>query len=165
MLPTTPPGDKQPGEEAALRSENGPAPRPRRGTSPRLSRTAVNMLVDAALLAVFLVLTFTAAVLRFIFPRATVAANWVLWGWGYDDWSQLHFVTFCAFLLGVLVHVMLNWTWICSVVVKRWPRKASKKASQPDDGIQTLYGVGTLIVIVNIVGLLLAAAALSIVAP
>lgn len=153
--------------------ESGPSKSPKpevplskgRAAPRRISRTVVNFLLDATLLVVLLILAWVTALLRFIFPRPTVSAGWSLWGLGYDDWSQFQFVVVCVFLLGVLVHLMLHWTWICSVVSTRWPRPTGRKAPRTDDGIQTLYGVGTLIAIVNIVGLLLAAAALTIVAP
>lgn len=126
-----------------------------------LSRTAVNFLLDLFLLLVFLVLAWTAIVLRFVFPAGTAAAGWRLWGAGYDDWAAWQFVWTCVFALAVLVHLMLHWSWICGVVssrLSRW-RGATVRA---DEGTQTLYGVGLLIVIVNVLGLLIAAAALGI---
>jgi hypothetical protein len=139
----------------------GPAGRPLR----KLSRTAVNFIVDIVLLLVFLALAWITTVLRFVFPAPTAAAGWTLWGWGYDRWSAFQFNVLCLFALTVLLHVMLHWSWVCGVVAARLPRRNGQPARQPDDGIRTLYGVGTLIAIANLLGLLLAAAALSIVPP
>ncbi len=122
------------------------------------SRTAVNFLLDAALLAVFVFLMAASAIVRFVFPPGTTAAGWQLWGLGYDEWSAIQFALVALLALGVLVHVMLHWSWVCGVVANR----VAKRKGKVDDGLQTIYGVGLLIVICNVVGLLLAAAALSV---
>ncbi|HIE96508.1 MAG TPA: hypothetical protein EYG03_10785 [Planctomycetes bacterium] len=55
-----------------------------------------------------------------------------------------------AFLgLGVLLHVMLHWTWVCSVLSKR----VLGRREVPDNGTRTIYGVSMFI------GLLLMGAA------
>lgn len=123
-----------------------------------MSRTAVNFLLDATLLAVFLLLVAVSAVVRFVFPPGTTADGWQLWGFGFDDWGALQFGLVAVLTLGVLVHVMLHWSWVCGVLASRMLGRKGKV----DDGVQTIYGVGLLIVICNVVGLLIAAAALSI---
>ena len=129
-----------------------------------MSRTTVNFLVDVSLLLNFLVLVWVSVVLRFVFPRGTAAHGWLLWGAGYDDWCSAQFVALCVFALIVLLHVMLHWSWVCGVVSSRLSRWAGRTI-RPDEGSQTLYGVGLLIVLVNILGLAIAAAALMIQAP
>jgi hypothetical protein len=87
-----------------------------------------------------------------------------LWGHGFDDWSALQFSLLCVFALGILVHLMLHWSWICGVVANRLSRWRGRSLHL-DEGTQTLYGVGLLIVALNVVGFLIAAAALSIQVP
>ncbi|MFO0950293.1 MAG: hypothetical protein U0835_03915 [Isosphaeraceae bacterium] len=41
---------------------------------------------------------------------------------------------------------MLHWNWVCSVVASQILR-----ARRPDDSMQTIYGVGTLIVLLHII--------------
>lgn len=127
-----------------------------------MSRTVLNFLLDSLLLAAFAVLVWSAVVVRFVFPPGTSAGGWLLWGLGYDQWVSLQFAMVAILALGVLIHVMLHWTWVCGFVAARLGR--GKKAKL-DDGTQTLYGVGLLIVIVNILGLAIAAAALSVQGP
>ena len=65
-------------------------PGPQRDTAERgISRTDVNFVLDAALLAVFTVLMGVSAVVRFVFPRASAATGWRLWGHSLDDWCDL----------------------------------------------------------------------------
>lgn len=129
-----------------------------------VSRTMVNFLLDAALLVIFLMLAWISVVLRFIFPAGTAATGWLLWGRGFDDWSAFQFSLVCVFALGILVHLMLHWSWICGVLTSRMSRWRGRPM-RLDDGTQTLYGVGLLIAVLNVVGLLIASAALSIRAP
>lgn len=145
----------------AKTEEQSPAPT----RSPRgWSRTIVNFWLDLALLIAFLSLAWVSVVLRFVFPAGTAAAGWTLWGRGFDDWSAFQFVLLCVFALGVLLHLMLHWSWVCGVVSSRLSRWRGKPI-RFDEGAQTLYGVGLLIVVVNVVGLLIAAAALTIQMP
>lgn len=138
---------------------------PERPRSPRgWSRTGVNFLLDLALLVVFLLLASVSVVVRFVFPAGTAAAGWTLWGRGFDDWSAIQFGLLCLLAFGVLLHLMMHWSWVCGVVASRLSRWRGRSI-RFDDGAQTLYGVGLLIVAVNVVGLLIAAAALMIRAP
>ena len=146
-----------PSEARAPSSER---PRPSRGWS----RTDVNFLLDLALLVVFLLLASVSVVVRFVFPAGTAATGWTLAGRGYDDWSALQFALLSLLAFGVLLHLMMHWSWVCGVVASRLSRWRGKPI-RFDDGEQTLYGVGLLIVVVNVVGLLIAAAALMIRAP
>jgi hypothetical protein len=119
-----------------------------------MSRTLVNFFLDALLLALTLALVWTAVVLRFVFPSATRADGWALWGMDYDAWADVHFVLLGVFVFALLLHLMLHWNWVCSVVLTRLLRRPGKV----DDGVQTLYGVGTLIAVVLVtLGLLIAA--------
>lgn len=127
-----------------------------------MSRTLINFVLDLFLLSVTLAIVWTSFVLRFVFPPATTAAGWTLWGASYDAWSDLQFVLLAIVMLAILVHVMLHWTWVCGVIATRIFRR---KAKTRDDGSLTLYGVGALIVVFNILGVALAAAHFSVSPP
>lgn len=127
-----------------------------------MSRAVVNLLLDSLLLVVFCLLLWSSAVVRFLFPRPAEADGWLLWGLDYQQWSGIPFVALCLLAVGVLVHVMLHWSWVCGVVSVKLLRN---KKARVDEGAQTLYGVGLLIVLINVLGLALAAAALSIRSP
>ena len=135
-------------------------------TPPRRGRgwtwNDVNLLLDAALLVVFAALCFAAVVVRFVFPPGPGAKGWTLWGLDYDAWGGIQFGLVAALALGVLVHVMLHWSWVCNMVAGRF---LGSRSGRVDDGLQTIYGVGLLIVLLNVVGIAVAAAVLTIRGP
>lgn len=142
--------------ETILAQETEKAEKKRGG----LSKTAINFWVDASLLITFSALVWVTVVVRYVFPPAAVATGWSLWGLTLDDWIATQFNVLAVFSLIVLLHVMLHWSWVCGVIA-RWRGQKGKV----DEGVQTLLGVGTLIVLLNIVGALIAAAWLSVEAP
>ena len=119
---------------------HAPAPS-RKGSPGRISRTLVNFWLDALLAVVFVKLSITAVIVQFVFPPGIAAKGATLWGLSYGQWCSLQFALIATLGLGVLVHVMLHWTWVCSVLAKR----ILKLSELPDDGIRTVYGVGFLI--------------------
>ena len=122
----------------------------------------INLLLDAALLITFMALCFAAVVVRFVFPPGPAADGWTLWGLDYDAWGGLQFALLATLAIGILVHVMLHWSWVCTMVASR---VSGDRKARVDDGLQTIYGVGLLIVILSAVGLGVAAAVLSVVGP
>lgn len=122
----------------------------------------INLVLDAVLLVVFMALCFAAVVVRFVFPPGPGAKGWTLWGFDYDAWGGIQFGLVAALALGVLVHVMLHWSWVCNMVAGRFVKT---RQGRVDDGLQTIYGVGLLIVLLAAVGGALAAAVLTIRGP
>lgn len=127
-----------------------------------MSRTIINFLLDTVLLAAFATLIWTAVVVRFVFPPAYDAKGWSLWGYSLDQWLAIQFAMVATLTLGILLHVMLHWSWVCGVIASRITRD---KRAKIDSGTQTLYGVGLLIVILNVLGMAIAVAALTIRGP
>lgn len=126
-----------------------------------MSRAMINFVLDTTLLVAFLLLTWCSVVVRFVFPPGPDAKGWTLWGASYDQWAGIQFGLVATLALGFLIHVMLHWNWVCGMVSSRIAGGKGKV----DDGLQTVYGVGLLIVVFNIVGAGIAAAALTIQGP
>lgn len=145
-----------------IKASGGP-PKPARAGSG-LTRARFNLLLDTTLLVVFIAVCWVAVVIRFVFPVSASAAGWTLWQFGLDDWISLEFNLVAAFALLVLLHVMLHWNWVCGVTAEWLSRRRGQRV-KPDEGLRTIYGVGLLIAIVNLLGLLTAAAVLSIQSP
>ena len=132
----------------------------------RITKTDINFWLDFCLLCVFMVLCWSSVIVRYVFPPATKSAGWTLWGLDYLAWTDVQFVTLCVMAGAVLIHVMLHWPWVCGVVTT-WRRRRHPETEIPrqDSGTRTLWGVGLLIVILNILGLGIAAAGLTIQGP
>jgi hypothetical protein len=145
-------------KEGAL--DSSPTARPSSGHTKRkrVSWSLVNFWLDLVMSIEFLGLVLVSTIIRFVFPAASAAAGWTLWGRGIDDWMSLQFALVAVLAFSILVHLMLHWSWVCGVFFgKLWKRPGKKL---PEDGIRTIYGVGLMIVILNTMGLLIALAAL-----
>ncbi len=118
-----------------------------------MSRTAINFALDVALLLITLTLVFTTAVLRFVFPVPSASSGWTLWGSSYDSWANFQFALMSLVTGAVLVHIMLHWSWVCGVVITKLLRRPARVAKL-DDGSQTLWGVGMLIVVLHLLAAL-----------
>jgi hypothetical protein len=129
-----------------------------------MTRTLVNLLLDVLLALILLFLIASASVVRFVFPPGTAAKGWTLWGFDYDTWANFEFATLCVILLAVVLHVMLHWNWVCSVIATR-VLQMHGRGSRLEEGTQTLCGVGTLIVFLSVISVILASATLSIKGP
>lgn len=135
-------------------SEAPVVPRPPKGQGSkpvkrRTSMSVINFWLDASILAILMLIGWEAAVLKFLFPAPTMSAGWTLWGLDYNQWDDIRFATLCAFALGILIHVMLHWNWVCSVIATQIVHAKDR----PDEGKQTIYGVATLIVLLHIIGI------------
>lgn len=128
-----------------------------------MSRTVLNFWLDALMLLLFLAVLWCSFVVRFVFPPASAATGWTLWGWDYVQWQDAQFYLLCGFAFAVLVHIMLHWNWVCGVISSRFFRRGKKK--QLTDGEQTLFGVGLLAIAIHVLGIAFFAAMLSIQSP
>lgn len=130
----------------------------------KLSRTDFNFCLDAVLLTLFVALCACSTIREFVFPPGPEARGWTLWGRSYSDWSRYQFAILATMAAAVLLHVMLHWSWVCGVVRNRLGSKRTGSVGA-DDPNRTLWGVGLLIVIVNLIGAIVAVAELTIKSP
>lgn len=134
--------------------------------SKPVSKTIINFWLDASLMLVFCALLWVMTVIRFIFPPVGESEGWSLWGASLDQWISIQFGLACFLTMGILLHVMLHWTWVCGVISNRLmkPGKDGKKRSF-DDGTRTIIGVGLMIILLNVMGLAMAAAKMMVINP
>lgn len=117
------------------------------------SWTLVNFWLDGILLIVFLALIWVSLLIRFVFPATSNLQDWQLWGRDLPQWIRLQFNILIAFCLGILLHLMLHWSWICGVFSSQIRRqKGGKHVS--NDGARTIYGVVILVGILAALGIL-----------
>lgn len=142
----------------------------RRGGSDRTTflarhQTIINFGLDVVLLLNFLLLVWVAVIVRFVFPPAVASSGYTLWGMSLERWMDVQFGVLAALSLGILVHLMLHWSWVCGVLGSRFLKARHGKKRVMDDGQRTILGVGLMIVFLNVMGLGIAVAALAIKSP
>jgi hypothetical protein len=143
LMTTTPATETVPGDDRAAQGTDG-QPKGRR----RLSLSVINLGIDSLLLLILCALGWVSATLQVVFPAPTAADGWTLWGLTFDQWRDVQFGCLCVFALGVLLHMMMHWNWVCSVIATQVVRTQKR----PDEGMQTIYGVATLIVLLHVIG-------------
>jgi hypothetical protein len=93
-----------------------------------MRRTTLNFVVDLIAFVNLLLLATTGTILRWVLPpgsggggggrgygfRGGPGSGQIqqLLGLGRHDWGDVHFVLALLFLLLILVHLVLHWTWI-----------------------------------------------------
>ena len=144
---------KNPANVARDKSQSSEAASPvRQSQDHHISRATLNFWLDTGLMVLFVSLAIVATIVQFVFPPGTGAKGWALWGMDFNQWSSLQYGLICAFGFASIIHVMLHWSWVCTIVA----RKLMKQSETPDDGIQTILGVvlliGLLLISAGIVG-------------
>jgi hypothetical protein len=135
------------------------------GTFFTRHQTMINFWLDSALLLNFMALIWVSVIVRFIFPPAENAAGFVLWGLSLSQLMDVQFGVLAVFCLGIVVHLMLHWTWVCGVIGSKLLRSRDGTKRTMDDGQRTIFGVGLMIVLLNVMGVGIAIAALAIRSP
>ena len=102
----------------------------------------INLVLDIILLLAFAVKCFAAFIVRFAFPSGPGAAGWALWGLDYDAWGGIQFGGLVLLAAGILLHVMVHWSWACTMLARSL---SGDHQARVDDGLQTIYGIGMLI--------------------
>ena len=129
--------------------------------SSSISKSWWNFWLDVVLATVFVALCAVSAVVQFVFPVPSSAMGWSVWNASLDQWLSLQFGILCVLAAGVILHVMLHWSWVCGML----SRGRKESALRTDDGIRTIVGVGFMIVLLHVIGIFVLAAFLSVVAP
>jgi hypothetical protein len=121
-------------------------------------------MVDCCLLATFVAVITATALLQIVFPPASAAAGWRLWGLDFDGWMRVHSFATGVFALLVLLHLILHWNWVCMFVASRLSKALNRRIAI-GEAVRTIYGVSLLIIVLTLMGLVLAAAEFQIVQP
>ena len=146
MLTTPTQPQPDPDDDSATRPAPAAMAAPQKGRR-RISISVINFWLDALILVILSLLGWVSATLQVVFPPPTRADGWTLWTLTFDQWRDIQFGILCAFALGILLHVMMHWNWICSVIAAQIVRSRSR----PDEGMQTIYGVIILIFLLHVI--------------
>ncbi len=130
-----------PSENSASFDDTTIAPAEPKTGRRKISMALLNFILDAALLVTLVFLGWVSAMMRVVFPPATTADGWKLWGMTYDQWSNVQFAALCVIALLAIEHLVLHWNWVCSLIAT----KILRSKNRPDEANQAVYGVGTFI--------------------
>ena len=89
-----------------------------------MKRNSINFFIDLIALIALLGLLFTSIIIRYILPPGTGGlgrhlhggfgreAVKTLWSMTRHQWGDIHFYFATAFIILMLLHIFLHWTWI-----------------------------------------------------
>lgn len=81
-----------------------------------MTRKHFHLIVDVTMFLAMLALVATGMLMSFVLPPRSGGAS--VWTLTRHDWGNVHF-WIAATLLGLLVlHLVLNWSWVCTVAIK-----------------------------------------------
>lgn len=84
-----------------------------------MNRGLFNLIIDLLAATCLLVMVGTGYVLQFPLPPATDRTH-ELWGMSRHEWGKIHSSASLGLLAILLVHVVLHWEWIVSMVRRRF---------------------------------------------
>lgn len=108
-----------------------------------MNRILINFITDALSALCVLSMIGTGIILRFSLPPGT-NRSLSLWGLTRHQWGDIHFWLALATVGIILIHLVLHWTWIVSVV-RRW--LIPGRQTLPGRQVRVGSGLITLIVL------------------
>jgi len=115
-----------------------------------MNRALLNFFIDLATFLVLLAMIGTGLLVRFVLPPGT-GERLSVWSYSRHDWGDVHFWLAVGLGALVLVHLLLHWNWVCSVV-GRWVR-SSRAAVRPRSALRrNLVGSAVLLGTAVLVG-------------
>ena len=102
-----------------------------------MQRTLVNLIIDALAALLLLGMIATGYLLHFPLPPGT-NKSLSLWGLSRHQWGEVHFWISIGLLIVLLVHLVLHWQWIVTVVQKRLHLPKSMSRSHLVGGLITV---------------------------
>ena len=88
-----------------------------------MKRTKLNFIIDVIVFVGFVVLTTTGVLMRYILPPGSGNYS-TIWNLDRHGWGGIHFWVSVIFFSILILHLVLHWRWIVSVVTGR-PREGS----------------------------------------
>lgn len=74
-----------------------------------MRKPEINFIVDSIAFFLFLFLISTGFLIYLVIPPASGLS---VWGMGRHDWGEIHFWIALTFLLFMVIHFVLHWSWI-----------------------------------------------------
>lgn len=110
-----------------------------------MRRNAFLLTLDIALLLCVLGLVLTGLLLAFVLPPGSGRLG--VWQMTRHDWGDVHFWISMTLLAGIVLHVAMNWGWVCTIVC----RMASARHPAPARMRRNLAGLAFVAVLAVLV--------------
>ena len=96
-----------------------------------MKKGTLNFIVDFTMLVNLLGLMFTAVIFRYVLPPGTGGrgGGWRgedFWSLSRHEWGDIHFYLAILFIVLMVCHIFLHWTWIKSYSQSLFARKSGK---------------------------------------
>lgn len=101
-----------------------------------MNRTTANIIIDIIAVLLFLAMIATGYILRFPLPPGS-DKTLVLWGYIRHQWADIHFWISLGLLVVLVVHFVLHWNWIVTVIGKRCHLVKTAQPSLVRSGVLT----------------------------
>jgi uncharacterized membrane protein len=101
-----------------------------------MNRTIANIIIDIIAAFLFLGMIATGYLLRFPLPPGS-NKTLSLWGYTRHQWGDIHFWISLGLLVVLVIHLVLHWNWIVTVIGKRCHLVKSAHPSLIRSGILT----------------------------
>ncbi|MGY6277279.1 DUF4405 domain-containing protein [Methylomonas sp. MgM2] len=108
-----------------------------------MNRTLINIIIDLIAALLFLGMIATGYLLRFPLPPGS-NKTYALWGLTRHQWGDIHFWISLGLLLTMLLHLVLHWNWIVTVIGKRCGLVKNKQPSLFRCGAWTVAGLALI---------------------
>ena len=107
-----------------------------------MKRPAQNFILDIAIFVAFIALAATGLLMVVVLPPGSGHGT-ILWGLGRHGWGDIHFWIAMGLIAMVLVHLVLHWRWIVSMVKgRRFPdNRAQSRVMISLVALVALFGV------------------------
>ncbi|MEP7128778.1 MAG: DUF4405 domain-containing protein, partial [Chitinophagales bacterium] len=83
-----------------------------------MSKTIINLILDLTAGVLFLAMILTGFIIRFPLPPGTNKTR-MLWGLARHEYGVIHYWFSISLLIVLLLHVILHWQWLTSVIGRR----------------------------------------------
>ncbi|MGR8997742.1 MAG: DUF4405 domain-containing protein [Gammaproteobacteria bacterium] len=111
-----------------------------------MNRTIANIIIDIIAAFLFLGMIATGYLLHFPLPPGS-NKTLSLWGYTRHQWGEVHFWISLGLLAVLLVHLVLHWNWIVTVIGKRCHLVKTAHPSLVRSGILT---AGVVIIMITL---------------
>ena len=121
-----------------------------------MPRHVLRYSVDLILLLSVLTLVLTGLLMSFVVPPGSGGDS--VWSMTRHDWGDVHFWTATVMLGAIALHVLLNWSWVCTMSL----RLIRPGAQAPSPRARHIAGVGFVTAIVLLIAAFVITASVSI---